>query len=441
MPPMLHRICLAALCVCAAAACSPVRYAPRELDLDAAAREYADRRTDDSGLAQFVARQGYDATWPPEQWRLAELTLVALYFGPEVRTVRAQAEVARAEIASAGLGAQPSVAPGAEHHSREPEADGPWSVGVAVNLPWIARARREARVERAVALSEASELEIARAIWRARAQVRDRLIDLIESRERLAVLGAALSARRDMRGLVARRVEAGMLSARELSQEEAALAEIESTLAAERGRMREARTALALSLGLSLETFESMTIATDPLRDLIEAPTADRLRESALRNRLDIHQRLLAFGAADAEVKLAVASQYPELTFSPGYFWDQGDSVWSLAASIAYPSRLRAKTAVREAEARRELAALRLIELQSQVIGEARLARVENLFDRGAADRLELTAARLAAASSAQIEREGAIAKLRALAGLEDATQQPWLDSGQGLRTAAGPRP
>jgi outer membrane protein TolC len=462
-----HRLPAAALCLCAAAACSAVPYAPRELDMDAAAREYAARRADLPGLAQFAASQGYDKPWPPGEWRLEELTLVALYFGPEVRTARAQAQVARAGIATAGLPtAQPSVTPGVEHHSREPGDDGPWSVGVAIGLPWVAQARREARLERAVAVSESTDLEVARAVWRTRAQVRDRLIDLIESGERLALLERALSARRDMRALVARRVEAGMLSARELSQEEAALAEIESALVAQRGRMREAGAALALSLGLSLEIFAAMTIAADPLLEATGAPAADRLRHAALRNRLDIHQRLLAFGAADAEVRLAVASQYPELTFSPGYFWDQGDNVWSLAASVAYPRGQRVRAAVREAEARREVAALRVIELQSQVIGDAqlaaerlasadalaaaalaqaegaraRLARVESLFERGAADRLELTAARLGAASSARIEREAAIARLRALAALEDATQQPFLDPGQGLRAVAGAR-
>jgi outer membrane protein TolC len=466
MSPPLLRISLAALCACAVAACSPARYAPRALDVDALAGEYAGRTTGEPALAQFAAQSGYEQPWPPGQWRLAELTLVALYFGPEVRTAQAQAEVARAEIAVAGAGAPFSVVPAVEHHSRDVADEGPWSLGVAIGLPWISRAKREARVERAVALWDATELEVARAIWRARAQVRDRLIELIDARERLAVLESALAARRDMRGLVARRVEAGLLSARELSQEEVALTEVETALAAQRGQMREARAAMAHSLGLAPQTFDRMTLAPDAVPRSIDAPGPDELREAALRNRLDIHQHLLAFEAADAQVKLAVASQYPELTFSPGYLWDQGDSVWSLAASIAYPPGMRSRAALREAQARRELEARRVIELQSRIIGEAqqaserlasarnlsatasaqadagraRLARVENLFARGTADRLELTAARLAATASAEIERQAATATLRALAGLEDVMQKPLLDSGQGLRTVTGAR-
>ncbi|MGH8630259.1 MAG: TolC family protein, partial [Burkholderiales bacterium] len=380
---------LAALCMCILAGCTPRPYAPRELSVDAAG-EYAARSPGLPALAQFALHSGYEHKWPPEEWNLTELTLLALYFSPEIRVVRAQADVARSEIVSAGDAPSLGLTPVIERHGRETEGDGPWSLGVALDLPWVARARREARVERAVALSEAAELEVARAIWRARAQTRDRLIDLIDSRERLNLLDSGLSARRDMRALVVRRVEAGMLSALDLSREDATLAEIESAFAAEGARLREVQVAAARAIGIPPGMFEQMTIARDALPVRVdEIRGAAALRQVALRNRLDVYQRLHVFAAADAEVKLAVASQYPELTLSPGYFWDQGDSVWSLAAAIAFPPGVRAKAAIRRAEARRELAAQRFIELQTQVIGEteeaaARLASARSLSQTAA---------------------------------------------------------
>jgi outer membrane protein TolC len=255
-----------------------------------------------------------------------------------------------------------------------------------------------------------------------------------------------------------------MLSARDLSQEDALVAELQSALAAERGRLREAQVALARAVGLPLETFDALAIASHASFVPVEPMARDALRESALRNRLDVYQGLLAFAAADAEVKLAVASQYPELALSPGFLWDQGDAVWSLAGSIAFSPELRAKAAIRQAEAKRELAAQRFLELQTQVIGEAeraaerllsarslseaaarqseaaraQLLRVERLFEGGGADRLQLTAARLAASSAADGERLARTSTLRALAGLEDVLQEPVLDSDEGARTLAG---
>ncbi|HWQ38201.1 MAG TPA: TolC family protein [Burkholderiales bacterium] len=456
---------LVALGLLALAACVPVPYQARELDATAAAADYVARRVDQPGLARFAARSGYAGTWPPEQWSFAELALVALYFDPHVRSARAQTDVTRAELALAGTREGMSLTPVIEHHSRQLD-DAPWSVGVALELPWVARTRREARRARAVALADAAELDVARSVWQSRARLRDALIELTDSRRRLTVLEAALSARRDMRNLVARRVEAGMLSARELAQEEAALGEVEATVELERGRLRAARAAMAGSLGIAPEVFARMTVADSPLGDAAPPMTPAEVRAAALRNRLDVHRRLLEFGAADAELRLAVAAQYPDLAAAPAYLWDQGDSVWSLAARIAFPASARAAATVRRAEAARELAARRFIELQHEVIAQAerasarlvsalaqreaaarqaaaaraRLQRAQTLFERGVADRLELTAARLVAGASADGEREAQSAVLRALAALEDTTQAPLLGADATLHAATGHR-
>ena len=60
-----------------------------------------------------------------------------------------------------------------------------------------------------------------------RARVRDRYLDLQASRDALASLDAQLDARKDMVGLVNRRVEAGMLSARDLGAERVIYSQLE----------------------------------------------------------------------------------------------------------------------------------------------------------------------------------------------------------------------
>jgi outer membrane protein TolC len=430
--------------------CSPVPYQPHGLDTGQMALDYAKRSTEDVELAQFAAQSGHGAGWPPARWSLSELTTVALYFDPRVRTARAAGGVAQARVRAAGTRESLALTPMIEHHSEQLRGDSPWSLGVALELPWVAQSRREARLSQAAALADAAQLGIAQAVWRSRAGVRDALIELLDARERLALLERAFAVRSEMRGLVARRVEVGMLSARELGQEETLLNELEAELVSQRGRVQAARAALAAACGLPLETLEHMTLADEPLA-LTAPDSIDRIRAQALRNRLDIQQRLLEFAAADAELKLAVAAQYPELALVPGYLWDQGDSVWSLATRLVLPSTGRVRAQVAQAEAQRELTARRFLELQSDVIEQAqrawtalasareqvgmaarqaqaanaRLQRVEKLFERGAADRLELTTARLAASASAGQERAAATMLLKALAAAEDVMQQP----------------
>ncbi len=445
--------CLAT--VIAIAACSAVPYSSRPLEVEATASEFIARSGDVDGLKQFVTANGYapDA-WPPEQWGLKELTLVALYFHADIRTARARAEVAHAELGSA---AQPKSWWGRlkpEHHSRTlPDSSGPWTLGLELEIPLVAQGKRAARVERSAFLADAADLDVANAAWMVRGRVRDRYLDLQASRDALQSLDAQLMARKDMLGLVNRRVEAGMLSARDLGIERVAYAQFELLRSQQLARQQRARGELAAALGLSLEVLERMKLRFDadvsPRTDMDVAA----LRRMALRNRLDVHRKLLEFGAADAEVKAAVAAQNPDITLGPGYAWDQGDNIWSLAVGMSLPPAAQTRASIREAQARRELAAEQFAATQADAISLAeragaqfRLARdriadaehqlrvqqeqesrMNRQFDAGAADRMQRVAARIDTLASETLLQSALVEVRQALAHLEDAVQRPLL--------------
>jgi cobalt-zinc-cadmium efflux system outer membrane protein len=445
--------CLAT--VVAIAACSAVPYSSRPLDTEATASEFIARSGDVDGLKQFVTANGYapDA-WPPEQWGLKELTLVALYLHADIRTARARAEVAHAELGSA---AQPKSWSGRlkpEHHSRPlPDSSGPWTLGLELEIPLVAQGKRAARVERSAFLADAADLDVANAAWMVRGRVRDRYLDLQASRDALQSLDAQLMARKDMLGLVNRRVEAGMLSARDLGIERVTYSQLELLRSQQLARQQRAKGELAAAIGLSLEMLERMKLRFDP--DVPPRTDMDvgALRRMALRNRLDVHRKLLEFGAADAEVKAAVAAQNPDITLGPGYAWDQGDNVWSLAVGMSLPPAAQTRASIREAQARRELAAEQFAATQADAISLAeragaqfRLARdriadaehqlrvqqeqesrTNRQFDAGAADRMQRVAARIDTLASETLLQSALIEVRQALAHLEDAVQRPLL--------------
>ena len=435
------------------AACSSIPYSPRPLDTDATAAEFLGRSPQLDGLKQFAQANGYKADdWPPEQWDLPELTLVALYFNPDVRIARARARVAHAELRTVS---QPHAWSGRvkpEYHSRRfPDTDGPWTLGLELEIPLVAQGKRAAQAERNAFLADAADLDIANAAWAARARVRDHYLELRASRDALDALDAQLAARQEMIGLVSRRVDAGMLSARELMAERGALAQLDQSRHVELARQQRAGARLASALGLPLEVLERMS-----LRFAVQAPAppeldARALRRMALRNRLDVHRKLLEFGAADAEVKAAVAAQNPEITLGPGYTWDQGDNLWSLAVGLSLPSAERSRASILEAQARRELAVEQFAAAQSDAIGLAasagaqyRLAaerkaladrqlqaqqehesRTNRQFDTGAADRMQRLAAHIETLSAQSAQLAALVAQHQALAQLEDAVQRP----------------
>ena len=445
----------------ALAACSSVSYSPRPIDPDATVAEFLARAVDVAGLKTFAAANGYAAQdWPPQQWTLRELTLVALYFHADIRTAQARADVARAELGSAAQRQSWSGRLKPEYHSRTlPDTNGPWTLGLELEIPLVAQSKRAARAERSAFLADAAELDIASAVWTVRARVRDQYLNLQESRDALASLDAQLAARKDMVGLVNRRVDAGMLSSRELGVERLAYSQLELLRSGEMARQQRALGELAAALGLRLDMVERMKLRfnTDaqPQVDMEEGA----LRRLTLRNRLDVHRKLLEFGAADAEVKSAVAAQNPDITVGPGYTWDQGDNIWSLAIGISLPQPALTRASIREAQARRELAAEQFAATQTDAISlveraaaqyrlaHARMAgaehqlqmqreqeaRVSRQFDTGAADRMQRVTAHIDTLASETILQAAIVELHHAIARMEDAMQRPLLGDSDAL--------
>jgi outer membrane protein TolC len=184
------------------------------------------------------------------------------------------------------------------------------------------------------------------------------------------------------------------------------------------------------------------------------ALTSADARTLALRSRADILGALADYAAAEADLRLEIAKQYPDLHFGPGYAWNNGnagDNQWSLGLTLELPILDQDQGPIAEAEARRKLAAAKFIELQSQVIGEIdravagwhvadeQLKTGNNLLaaeqqqqksaqaqlEAGAADQLDSLNAQLEfdSASLAQLENESQLQQ--SLGQLEDALQSP----------------
>ena len=184
------------------------------------------------------------------------------------------------------------------------------------------------------------------------------------------------------------------------------------------------------------------------------ALTSADARTLALRSRADILGALADYAAAEADLRLEIAKQYPDLHFGPGYAWNSGnagDNQWSLGLTLELPILDQNLGPIAEAEARRKLAGAKFVELQSQVIGvidravsgfpvareqlktgnellaaeQQQQKSAQAQFEVGAADQLDSLNAQLEfdSASLAQLENETQLQQARGQ--LEDALQSP----------------
>ena len=426
-------------------ACAVSTYQPRPLNPDQSYPSFQDRSVATPGLREFMAAHG-QTTWPVQSWGLKELTLLALYFNPELRVAQAEARVAASQVATASPQAGVTVSPRAEHHSAGAPSS-PWSVGIAVEWPLTRASKRSAATEQAVQIAQAAELQAGIIGWKIRHDVRAALHARAAGEQLMQSLSEESEARRHLLQLMERRRDLGLLSGHEAAAARLKLLELEQTRSEAQTRILEATHRLADVTGLPASTVKALALS---FTELDEAPPLpEQPAREALLNRLDLQRKLMEFAAADAAVKLAVARQSPDISLSPGYLWDQGDNVWSLAANLLIPSDQSALIA--EAVARRELAAQSFLQLQIQVTQETETAadlvqtareqveilqraseqyalkeaRLTRQLEAGYADRVEQVGAQIEALTARRSLAQSRDRLQQALGSLEDVVQRP----------------
>lgn len=388
---------------------------------------------------------------PPPAWGLAELTLAGLFYRPELQAARARGRAARAEAQQAAqrppLGASPRI----EHHSADGAKDTPWSLGFELELPLATASRRAPLVQRAQAQAEAAELEVGALAWQVRSDVRARMLELWNARRRAASLDEEAGVQQAMLAMLEKRRELGYAATSEVETVRIRLADARAGVAAAQADAQLALGRLAEATGVPLAHLSAASMSFAAFEELPDVPEAADARTEALRNRIDMRRGLLDFAVADASVKLEVARQYPTFTLRPGFLWDQGDRVWSLALDLMLPPRAAQEAAVRAAQARREAAAHQALAIQQAIMSEsdtrvaayqgaraavlaadaatrvqsAHSAQIDRQFDAGQVDRMERTLAQLESVLARRRADAARVEAQRAFGLLEDAAQVP----------------
>lgn len=432
-----------------ASGCGFQTYRPSPLSQEKTVAEFTARKVDAPSLREFARANGIAAAWPAASWGIDELTVLALYYHPDLDIARAKFAMASAAELTANQRLNPGLRPVLEHHSRPDDGGSPWTLGFELGFPIVIAGKREAAIERASYLAQAARLDIAASAWQVRSRMRARLVDHAAAIAELDLLRDEATARREENALLEKRLELGMLADAELAPARRDLLDIEIRLQRQSAEVERMLAKLAQALGLPLGETRRLKFA--PLPQISQPPAADALREAALLNRLDIRRGLLDYAAEEAALKLEVARQYPDFDLRPGYLFDQSDRVWTLAVELLLPVRSRNEGPIAEAKARRELKARDFAALQTRVIAETegaaalrdqiaqQLARanalydaettrnrkLENRFRAGAVDRLDRVRSRLQLLGARRAVETTWFELQQTAGALEDILQRP----------------
>jgi cobalt-zinc-cadmium efflux system outer membrane protein len=352
-----------------------IAFHSRPISPSETASSFEARTLDDPGLKKFIESKlrHQVAPWPPKSWDITMLTLASFYYNAELEVARAKWGVAKAGVITAGARPNPSVSFIPQYASNSTGGISPWVLNLSFDIPVETVGKRGYRIARAEHLSEAAHLHIATVAWQVRGRLRRGLLDLYVALQKETILRSRLALQEEILKLLERRLSYGEISSPELLNARLDRDRIHLSLADTGKQITGDRAAVAGALGLPLKTLSSFTISFDFLNKLPEGLPPEDIRRQALLNRSDILSALSTYEAAQSELQLEIAKQYPDIHLGPGYEFDQGENKWAFGFAISLPVLNRNEGPIAEAEARRKEKSAQFDALQARIIGQTEM--------------------------------------------------------------------
>jgi outer membrane protein TolC len=443
--------------------CAVRRYQPAPIIPTETAAQFQSRNLSDSGLQAFVEKSLAQAPTasPPKTWDLRTLSLAAMYFNPALTAARARVGETEAAIVTAGARPNPtlSIAPG---------VPSPYLLTLDFAVPIETAGKRGYRVQFARSVNQAAELDLADTAWKLRSGVRAALLDYLIASRNLDLLFSEERIRGEQVNLLEQRFAVGEIPRPDLDPARIELSKAHLAISTAEGQVGQTRAALAAAIGISVYALQGVEFSWS---NLDSPPTAESLspqqiQRDAVVNRLDVRRALAQYAAAEADLQLEIAKQYPDVTIGPGYTYEEKNNFFTVGISTTLPIFNRNQGPIAEAEARRKGVATAFLDKQAQVIAGSEQAlalytaalrefaeadtslrtlqeqqeqMTRRAVDVGEQDRLSLNGVRIESAVLAH-ERLDALSRAqRALGQLEDSVQRPLEPGGFAPTTLADP--
>jgi outer membrane protein TolC len=328
---------------------------------------------------QYLIEQGYSKEQLPfAEWGVDELTLCALYFHTRLDVAKEQLALSSLAIEIAGLKNNTSIDGTFARSGRENGDISPWSYGLSVNIPIETTKKRAAQIEKAEINTDVAQMNAAETAWQLRNQIATDYIAYHQYLAEVTLLQEEIAIQDHMIRLLEKRVNIGIAPKTELTNANLLALKTKYVLGIKQGQLDLIKAQLAADVGLSQDKFELMTIKPLSVEDTIAQYTqqlstafeSKSLQEQALLNRIDIRRSIARYAAAEAEIKLKIAQQTPDIVLSPGYLFEFGDRIWSLGFSSLLNMLHKNKTLLNEAKQLREIEGAQFENLQAEIIAK-----------------------------------------------------------------------
>ncbi len=422
---------------------------PRPLDIAASAERLEARALDDARVTAALAGAGLSAS---SGWSLDSLTVAAWSLRPEIAmaaadvALSAAAERTASELPNPTLSLDPAYL-----YDNVSNSLSPWTLAASLGFTIETGGKRGLRAAQSRAETNARRWQLAEASWQVRQDIRRAMIARMVAGQALDVAERETALRQSFRIWVENGFRFGSVAQTDRLTAATGLSQAEGGLRAARGEFAASQATLAAAVGVTAAHFPFDALTAPAFDTLPDPAIAAALRSEALRNRLSVRRAFADYIVAENALRLAVAKQYPDISFGPGYVYDKGDRGVTLSLGFTLPLFHGARAQIDEALAAREKAAAQFEAAQSLALsemetasaryaaaiaawteakaaedaGDRAAATAENRLAMGVADRGEVVTAGLAQVAAKRATLDALRAALDSLGALEDGAQRP----------------
>ena len=371
--------------------CSYIPFDKKDIDTQKIIEIIKESDIHSEEFSEFLLSKGFvNSELPFKNWGLEELIYVQEFFNPQLKTVKMQSELAQANEAISILYPPSSIGLeiGRETTNKELTKK---IFGGGFTFTFETADKRLIRHELALNESQLALINFQIAKWNLRTDLFNQLFDYIENQEFIKLTKKELRLKQSVMNMMKKRFDVGIASQIDLDRKTITLGKANKELLELQMEQSIMRNQLASLVGLDTQKFNLIPLNSKKITSILDEITVlylkDKellvLQEISLTKRLDLRKALSNYAIAEAKLKLEVAEQYPDYTFSPSYVYEFGTKLWSLGIDSILKSTNRNKAFINKAEKFRDLEASKINTLQLTTINDIEALQLNflNKFD------------------------------------------------------------
>ncbi len=277
---------------------------------------------------------------------IKRLFLTGLFYDPEMQLAYKKWKQAKIFVDHSDYKINPQISLPFEHHSDNTDTSNSWAIGTVLSFIYERKSKQEARRAKAEVNLLNASLKIKQLALERYGLFEENYYQYIVQQATISELRNEIYVLKELFDQLQHQFELGVVSQFELNSIKLELQRGAFQLTVQENNLQErldgllAMTHLAYSEldGIVVETISPLLFANSGYKEskYMSARFSD-LQKTMLENHLAMAITLNQYALSEADLRLKIEKQYPDIVLSPGFIFDQSDNIWSLGSSWILP--------------------------------------------------------------------------------------------------------